>query len=140
MKLILNDSTLEITSREKENRHKVQNDGWSIGAQNTWNNYPNCTAFFIDIKNGDNIVITPKSGNKILVAFTTNKTNVHNQAVSFASFANGRIRTSDVYQVAATENCYLWVQEIFNSGSSDTDFEPDSIVINGLTLDENGYL
>jgi hypothetical protein len=140
MKLILNDSTLEITSREKENRHKVQNDGWSIGGQNTWNKYPNCTAFFIDIKNGDNIVITPKSGHDILVAFTTDETNAHNQAVSFASFANGRIKTSNAYQVSATENCYLWVQEIFNSGASDVDFEPDSIVINGLTLDENGYL
>lgn len=139
MKLILNDSTLEITSRNKENRYKkVAN--FSINSSNLWSADDNSKGYFIDAKAGDTIVVTPpKTGNQFryLIAFTSTNTPIDGAAVSFANGTSERIRSSKEGTYTVSENCYLFILET-NTGTDI--WKPDSIVINGFTLDENGFL
>ena len=138
MKLILNNSTIEIISRERENRHKkVVN--FLINSSNAWGEDDDNEGYFIDAKAGDTIVVTPPtvgSNLRYLIAFTSTNTPVNGAAVSFANGTSERIRSTVEGTYTVSENCYLFILEKQNEDI----WKPTSIVINGLTLDENGWL
>lgn len=131
MKIILNDSSLEITSRILENRHKVSYP-FNISNQNKWSSEGN--GFFIDIKLGDEISLTSTISTFVAAFVSSNAEPVAGEALSFANGTSERTKSTSL-ETTAVENCYLYVNKMMNG----LDREP-IIEINGMTLNEDGYL
>ncbi len=136
MKIILNNSLLEIASQTPENRHKIEYPA-NVSDTGKWTVNLYCGGYFIDIKQGDVIHIeTNDTVNYAAIAFTsTNAEPVHGTTVDFANGTYARIRQATINNVAS-ENCYMFVMTRFSTNN----LKPKLIRINGLTLNEDGYL
>ena len=137
MKVILNNSLLEIASQTIENRHKMvypaiidESGIWTVRDDTR-------SGYFIDIKQGDIIHIEKNDiVSYAVIAFTaTNAEPVNGSAVDFANGTSARIRQATINNTAI-EDCYMFVMTKYITNN----LEPKLIQINGMTLNEDGYL
>lgn len=138
MKIVLNNSILEIASKNVENRNKVVYNA-SPRIAGTWAVSLLYSGFFIDIKQGDNIHI---EGNDSLDTATvtvcfcsTNAQPVNGAAIPFANNTSAIIQ-GETLNLSAVENCYMYVMTKYQSHIR----APKTIEINEMTLNEDGYL
>ena len=126
MKLVLNNSTLEIMSHQKENRNKETISVY-IKGNNTW--IGGGAGYFIDVKAGDVITITPNQEHPSGVyAFTSTKDHTTGETPTFANGTSSRLNVMN--NVSVIENCYLYIMTSYGQD----DYTPESVEINGFIL------